>query len=136
MIKAIITGFVTGIIISAILIGATYVRGFLPDTFTANLFFIALFFLCIAGVIWLSLNYYCKKSAVKWMSLSVTGLISSAIAALLVTIFQAPAHTPLYSYNFRDLMTILFLITITIVAIYYVRNRNRLPQQKNQELIF
>ncbi len=91
MIKAIITGFVAGIIISAILIGATYMRGLLPNTFTANLFFIALFFFCIAGVIWLSLNYYCKTSAVKWMSLSVTGLISSAIAAMLVTIFQAPA---------------------------------------------
>ena len=134
MIKAIVTGFVTGIIISAILIGATYMRGFLPDTFTANLFFIALFFFCIAGVIWLSLNFYCKTSAVKWMSLSVTGLISSAIAAMLVTIFQAPAHIALY--NFRDLMTVLFLVTITIVAIYYVRNRNRLPQPKDQELIF
>jgi len=134
MIRAIVTGFVTGIIISAILIGATYVRGFLPNTFTANLFFIALFFSCIAGVIWLSLNFYCKTSAVKWMSLSITGLISSAIAAMLVTIFQAPANIALY--NFRDLMTVLFLITITIVAIYCVRNRNRLPRQKDQELIF
>lgn len=134
MIKAIITGFVTGIIISAILICATYVRSFLPDTFTANLFFVALFFSCIAGVIWLSLNYYCKTSAVKWMSLSVTGLISSAIAAMLVTIFQAPADIALY--KFRDLASVLFLVTITIVSIFYVRNRNRLPQQKNEELIF
>lgn len=134
MIRAIVTGFVTGIIISAILIGATYARGFLPDTFTANLFFITIFFSAIAGVIWLSLNYYCKSSAVKWMSLSITGIISSIIAAVLVTIFQAPANIALY--NFRDLMVVLGLVSLTIVAIYYVRNRNRVPSQNNQELIF
>jgi hypothetical protein len=134
MIKAIITGFVTGVIISAILVGATYIRGFyLPDTFTANLFFMALFFVSIAGVLWLGLNYYCKTSAVKWMTLSVTGIISSVIAAILVTIFQAPFKVALY--NFRDLMIVLFIISLAIAAIYYVRNRKRDPQE-NQELIF
>lgn len=137
MIKAILTGFVTGIIISAILIGATYLRSFLPDTFTANLFSLTFFFCSIAGVLWLSLNFYCKSSEVKWMSLNLTGLISSVIAAILVTIFQSPASSALY--NFRDLMVVLLLISVTIAAIYYVRNRNRIRgyhHSKNQELIF
>jgi hypothetical protein len=135
--KAIMTGFFTGIIISAILICATYVRRFLPDTFTANLFYMSFFFVCIVGVLWSSLNHYCKTSAVKWMTLSLSGIISSIIAAVLVTIFRAPLSYALY--NFRDLMVVLFLISTTIAAIYYIRNRNRIPDHansKNQELIF
>ena len=174
--KAVVTGFFTGIIISAILISGTYVRRFLPDTFTANLLFLTLFFGSIVATTWWSLNYYCKTSAVKWMSLNVTGIISSIIAALAVSIhgfmysrfmvsgymdeimkvsegqwqkqsqsaesllgewFQTPANYALY--NFRDLMIVLFLITLTIAAIYYIRHRNRRPDHysdKNQELIF
>lgn len=137
MIKAILTGLITGIIISIILIGATFVRGFLPDTFTANLFFITFFFAGIVGVLWLSLNYYSRTSAVKWMSLSMTGIISSIIAAIIVSVFQSPLH--ISWYNFRDLIAVLFLISLTIAAIYYVRHRNRIPGQhhsKNEELIF
>lgn len=84
--KAAITGFFTGVIISGLLIGATYVRRFLPDTFTANLLFLTVFFGGIVSVLWLSLNHYCKNSAVRWKSLSITGIISSLIAALLVSL--------------------------------------------------
>jgi hypothetical protein len=94
--KAVITGFFTGIIISAILIGGTYLRRFLPNTFTANLLFLTFFFGSIVTVLWLSLNHYCKTSAVKWKSLSITGIISSLIAALLVTL-----HGLMYS-RFTD----------------------------------
>lgn len=135
--KAAITGFFTGIIISAVLICAMYIRPMLPDTFTANLFFMAFFFISIACVLWLSLNYYCKTSEVKWMTLSVTGILSSIIAAILVTVFAEPLGYALY--NFADLATVLFLVSISIVGIYYVRNRNRIPDHansKNQELIF
>lgn len=146
------------------MICATYVRRFLPDTFTANLLFLLLFFSGIVAVIWLSLRYYSRTSTVKWMSLSLMGVISSIIAALLVT-----AHGFMYSrfsdpyyfdeilqfskqewartnsaaesligdwswfnntfdyalYNFRDLIVALFLISLTIAAIFYIRNRNR-----------
>jgi ABC-type xylose transport system permease subunit len=135
--KAVITGFFTGVIISAILICAAYVRPFLPDTFTANLFYMTFFFTSIVCVLWLSLNFYCKRSAVKWMTLSITGMIASVIAAILVTLFRAPLSYALY--NFRDLSVVLLLISISIAAIYYVRNRNRIPDHansKNQELIF
>lgn len=176
--KAAITGLFTGIFISAILIGGTYVRRFLPDTFTANLLFLTLFFGSIVATIWLSLNYYSRTSVVKLMSLNITGIISSIIAALLVSIhgflysrfrdpgyfdeimkiskenwhkrtiasesflgdwtwFQVPANYAFY--NFRDLMVVLFLLSITIALIYYLFNRNRMPDHpnsKNQELIF
>lgn len=94
--KAVITGLVTGIIISLILIGGTYLRRFLPDTFTANLLFLILFFGSIVTTVWLSLHLYCRRSVVKWMTLSVTGIISSIIAALLVSI-----HGYMYS-RFTD----------------------------------
>src|SRR4051812_20024089 len=84
--KAVVTGFFTGIITSAILIGGTYLRRFLPNTFTANLLFLTLFFGSIVTVLWLSLNFYCKSSTVKWKSLAMTGFISSIIAAFLVSI--------------------------------------------------
>lgn len=84
--KAVITGFFTGVIISGIMIGGTYLRRFLPHTFTANLLFITFFFGSIVSVLWLSLNYYCKDSVVRMKSLSVTGIISSIIAAMLVTL--------------------------------------------------
>lgn len=135
--KAILTGFFTGIIISAILICATFVRPWLPDTFTANLFFMAFFFFGIVGVLWLALNYYCRSSEVKWMTLSVTGIISSIIAAVIVSAFSPPlGHT---MYRFLDLAIVLFIVSISIAGIYYVRNRNRMPENimsKNQELIF
>lgn len=136
MSKAIITGFVTGIIISGILIGATYIRGLLPDTFTANLFFLVFFFSSIACALWVSLNIYCKTSAVRWMTLTITGVVASVIAAVLVSVFQSPSSLVLY--NFRDLMAVLSLTSLTIAAIYYMTNRNRSSQDhsKNQELIF
>lgn len=97
--KAVITGFITGVIISALLIAGTYLRRFLPDTFTANLLFLIFFFGSIVTVLWLSLNHYCKNSAVRWMSLSATGIIASLIAALLVSLhgfmysrFSDPAY--------------------------------------------
>ena len=97
--KAIVTGLFTGIIISAILIGGTYLRRFLPNTFTANLLFLIIFFGSIVSVLWLSLHHYCKNSAVRWKSLTFTGIISSIIAALLVSIhgfmysrFSDPAY--------------------------------------------
>lgn len=90
--KAIITGLITGIIISAILICGTYLRRFLPDTFTANLLFLIFFFGSIVTVLWLSFNHYCKTSAVRWKSLSITGIVSSIMAALLVSM-----HGYLYS---------------------------------------
>lgn len=134
MSKAIITGFVTGIVISGILIGATYIRGLLPDTFTANLFFLVFFFSTIAGTLWLSLNIYCKTSAVRWIALTVTGVVASIIAAVLVSIFQIPSNVVLY--NFLDLISVLFLTSLTIAAIYYMLNRNRSHHKNNQELIF
>jgi hypothetical protein len=170
--KAVITGFFTGVIISAILIGGTYLRRFLPNTFTANLLFLTLFFGSIVTVIWLSLIHYCKNSAVKWKSLTVTGIISSVIAALLVSLhgfmysrFSDPAYideimqvsqqkwqstgdaaesffqVPINSawYNFRDLIVVLVLLSITITIIFYIRNRKRQPYQnsrENHELIF
>jgi hypothetical protein len=176
--KAVTTGIFTGIIISAILIGGTYLRRFLPHTFTANLLFILIFFGSIVATLWLSLNHYCKTSAVRWKSLSITGTISSLIAAMLVSIhgymysrftdpayideilqfsqqkwaktnnaaesmigswawYQSPVNYALS--NFRDMGIVLFVISLTIAAIYYVRNRNRMPDHgntKNQELIF
>lgn len=175
--KAVITGLFTGIIISAILICGTYVRRFLPDTFTANLLFLVLFFGSIVTVLWLSLHHYCKTSEVKWKSLSITGMISSIIAALLVSVhglmysrFTDPAYldeimqisqqkwentnnaaesligswtwfqNPFNSlwYNFRDLIIVLFLLSITITIIFYLTNRKRLPYQdkEDHELIF
>lgn len=170
--KAVITGFCTGIIISAILIGGTYLRRFLPHTFTANLLFLTFFFGSIVTVLWLSLHHYCRSSAMKWKSLGITGVISSIIAALLVSIhgflysrFTDPAYldeimllskqkwektndaaesfigdwtwfqTPMdiaWS-NFRDLMILLFLTSLTITVIFYLMNRNRLPQRREQE---
>ena len=176
--KAIITGLFTGLIISMILIGGTYLRRFLPHTFTANLMFLVFFFGSIVTVIWLSLNHYCKRSEVKWMSLSVTGVIASIIAALLVSIhgymysrftdpayldeimqvskrqwqstnqaaesfigdwtwFQSPLNSALY--NFRDLIILLFVLSLSITLVYYLVNRKRLPNHKenqDHELIF
>jgi hypothetical protein len=86
--KAVVTGLFTGVIISTILIGGTFLRRFLPDTFTANLVFLTLFFGSIVTVLWLSLHHYCKKSAVKWKSLTTSGIISSVIAALLVSVYS------------------------------------------------
>lgn len=176
--KAVFTGFFTGIIISAILIGGTYIRRFLPDTFTANLLFLTFFFGSIVTVLWLSLNFYCKSSEVKWKSLTITGVFSSVIAAIMVSThgylysrFNGPAYldeimqlskqkwqntnevaesfignwtwfqTPfnLAMYNFRDLIILLCIISISITMIYYFRNRKRLPNQshkENHELIF
>ena len=134
MSKAIITGLVTGIIISGILIGATYIRGLLPDTFTANLFFLVFFFASIAGSLWISLNIYCKTSAVRWITLTVTGVVASVIAAVLVSFFQLPSSLVLY--DFIDLTAVLFLTSLTIAAIYYMLNRNRADHKNNQELIF
>ena len=152
--RPVITGFFTGVIISGILISGTYVRRFLPDTFTANLLFLSLFFSGIVIVLWLSLHHYCKRSAVKWTTLTFTGTISSLIAAFLVSIYgllynqfdqnnyingimqfsgqtdvgpdewlQIPARYA--ANNFRDLSIALFLMSLLIAAIYYVRNRNR-----------
>lgn len=175
--KAIITGFVTGVIISGILIGGTYLRRFLPHTFTANLLFLTLFFGSIVSVLWLSLTHYCRNSAVQMKSLSVTGIIASIIAAILVSIhsfmysrFTDPAYIDeimqfskqkwqrtndaaeslignwswfhsqsLVWNNFRDLIILLFLTSISITVIYYLLNKNREPYSKkkeNHELIF
>lgn len=170
--KAITTGLFTGLIISVILIGGTYLRRFLPHTFTANLMFFLLFFGSIVAVLWLSLNYYCKRSAVKWMSLSATGVIASISAALLVSIhgfmysrFTGPAYldeilqvskqkwqhtnqaaenfignwtwfqTSMYSalYNFRDLIVLLFVISLSISVVYYLFHRKRMPTQRERE---
>ncbi|MBA4167680.1 MAG: hypothetical protein H0X41_09100 [Chitinophagaceae bacterium] len=135
--KAVITGFFTGIVISAVLICATFARPWLPDTFTANLFFMAFFFFIIVGVLWLALNYYCRSSEVKWMTLSATGVISSVIAAIIFSSFSpAPGHS---MYNFLDLAIVLFIVSVSIAGIYYVRHRNRVQEHitaKNQELIF
>lgn len=175
--KAIITGLFTGLIISVILIGGTYLRRFLPHTFTANLLFLTIFFGSIVGVLWSSLRYYCKRSAVKWMSLGATGVIASIIAALLVSVhgfvysrftdpayldeimqvskqkwqntneaaesfigswtwFQSPLDLALY--NFRDLIVLLFLLSLSISFIFYLINRKRVPndEQNDHELIF
>lgn len=172
--KAVITGLFSGVIISGILIGGTYLRRFLPHTFTANLLFLTLFFGSIVSVLWLSLNYYCKNSVVRMKSLSVTGIISSLIAALLVSLhsfmysritdlgyideilqfskdkwqrtndvaesligtFYAP--TPVW-HNFRDLIILLILTSISIALIYYLLNKNKAPysnKKENHELIF
>lgn len=174
--KAVITGFFTGVIISGILIGGTYLRRFLPHTFTANLLFLTLFFGSIVSVLWLSLKHYCKNSVVKMHSLTVTGIISSIIAALLVSLhsfmysrFSDPAYideimrfskqrwqstndaaeslignwwfnAPSFVwYNFRDLIILLFLTSLSIAIIYYLINKNRMPfsgKKKDHELIF
>lgn len=175
--KAIITGLFTGLIISAILIGGTYLRRFLPHTFTANLMFLALFFGSIVTVIWLSLNFYCKRSELKWMSLSATGVVASIIAALLVSVhgfmysrftdpayldeimqvskqnwkktnqaaesfigdwswFQSPLNSALY--NFRDLIILLFVLSLSITLVYYFVNKKRGQNRESEdhELIF
>ncbi len=173
--KAVITGFFTGVIISGILIGGTYLRRFLPHTFTANLLFLTFFFGSIVSVLWLSLNIYSKNSVVRIKSLSVTGIISSIIAAVLVSFhsylysrFTDPAYIDeimqfskakwqrtndvaeslignwfnppsLVWHNFRDLIILLFLTSISIAIIYYLRHRNKTPysnKKENHELIF
>lgn len=134
MSKAIFTGFVTGIIISGILIGATYLRGLLPDTFTANLFFLVFFFASIACTLWVSLNIYSKTSAVRWISLTVAAIVASLIASVLVSFFELPSNPVLY--DFSDRTMVLFLTSFTIAAVYYMLNRNRSHHSKNQELIF
>ena len=68
------------------------------------------------------------------MTLTITGVIASLIAAVLVTFFQSPSSVVLY--NFLDLMTVLFLTSLTIAALYYMLNRNRHDHQNNEELIF
>ncbi len=133
--RAVITGFFTGIIISGILISATFARPLFPDTFTANLFFLTIFFFSIVGVLWLALNYYCKTSEVKWMTLNTTGVIASISAAVIVSIYSGQMKNSMY--NFRDLAIVLFVISVAIAGIYYARNRNRASAtSKNQELIF
>ena len=136
MIKAVITGFFTGIIISGLLICATFVRTWLPNTFTANLFFLASFFLGVSGVLWLALNYYCRSSEVKWMTLGATGILSSLFAAIIVYASAGPIG--FNKYNFLDLALALLVISVVIAGIYYIRNRNRVldDTHKNQELIF
>lgn len=174
--KALITGLVTGLIISVILIGGTYLRRFLPHTFTANTMFFLLFFGSIVTVLWLSLHHYCKRSELKWMSLGATGVVASIIAALLVSLhgfiysrfsdpayldeimqvskqkwqhtnqaaesfigswFQSPMDVALY--NFRDLIIMLFVLSLTISFIFYLYNKKRHPNQRqneDHELIF
>ena len=173
--KAVITGFFTGVIISGIMIGGTYLRRFLPHTFTANLLFLTFFFGSIVTVLWLSLNYYCRNSVVRMESLSVTGIISSIIAAFLVSLhsvvysrFTDPAYideimqfskakwqrtndvaeslignwfnsSSLVWHNFRDLIVLLFLTSLSIAIIYYLRHKNKTPyssKKENHELIF
>ena len=175
--KAIITGFVTGVIISGILIGGTYLRRFLPHTFTANLLFLTVFFGSIVSVLWLSLNHYCRNSAVRMKSLSISGIIASIIAAMLVSLhsfmysrFTDPAYMDeimqfskqrwqrtndaaeslignwslfhaqnLVWNNFRDLIILLILTSVSIALIYYLLNRNKEPyssKQEDHELIF
>lgn len=173
--KAVITGFFTGIIISGILIGGTYLRRFLPHTFTANLLFLTFFFGSIVSVLWLSLNYYCKNTVVRIKSLTITGIISSIIAAVLVSVhsflysrFTDPAYMDeimqfsnakwtrtnnvaeslignwfiaptLVWNNFRDLIILLFLTSLSIAIIYYLLNKNKAPysnKKENHELIF
>jgi hypothetical protein len=176
--KAIVTGLFTGLIISVILIGGTYLRRFLPHTFTANLMFFLLFFGSIVTVLWLSLNHYCRRSEVRWMSLGATGVVASIIAALLVSVhgfmysrFSDPAyldeilqvskqkwqHTNQAAenfignwtwfqvsmnsalYNFRDLIVLLFVLSLSISVIYYLLNRKRSPNEskgEDHELIF
>lgn len=169
--KAVFTGLFTGIIISAILIGGTYLRRFLPDTFTANLLFLMFFFGSIVTVLWLSLHHYCKTSGVKWRSLTVTGIMASIIAALVVSVhsfmysrFSDPAYldeimalskekwqhtneaaesfignwtwfrSPFDAalYNFRDLIVLLLIISVIISAVYYLMNRKRHPDRRNE----
>jgi len=133
--RAVITGFFSGIIISAVLVCAFYIRSWLPDTFTANLFFIGIFFLSIVSVLWLSLHFYCRSSEVKWMPLNITGIISIMIAVLIVRICAEPLGYAIY--KFMDLAIILFLVSLSIAAVYYAINRNRpYRNSKNQELIF
>jgi hypothetical protein len=176
--KAILTGLFTGLIISVILIGGTYLRRFLPHTFTANMMFFIFFFGSIVTVLWLSLNFYCKSSTVKWMSLGTTGVVASLIAALLVSLhgflysrFSDPAYldeimqvskakwkstnaaaeniignwTWFQSsfdsalYNFRDLIVLLFVISLSISVIFYLIHRKRTPGDRtseDHELIF
>ncbi len=135
MVKAVVTGFFTGIVISAILIGATYLRTYIPYTFTGNLFFKAICFIAITAVVWLSLSYYCKTSAVKWMTLSITGIISSIIAAILVFLLQSPFNTVLY--RFGELIGVLLLVITGIVAVYWISNRNKSKTlYQNEELIY
>jgi hypothetical protein len=100
-------------------------------------------------------------------SLSVTGIIASIIAALLVTLhsfmysrFTDPGYiseimqfskqrwqrtndaigswswfnTPNFIWvNFRDLIILLFLTSISIAVIYYLRNKNRMPYSRTKE---
>ncbi len=175
--KAVVTGLFTGLIISGILIGGTYLRRFLPHTFTANLLFLLVFFGSIVAVLWASLNHYCKRSAMKWMSLGATGIVASIIAALLVSVHgyiysrfsdptyldeimqmskrqwqntnQAaesfigtfswfPSPLDLAIYNFRDMIILLAVLSITISLIFYFFNKKRLPNRRNEdhELIF
>ena len=135
--KAIITGFVTGIAISAVLIGANYARLYLPYTFTANLAFTAFFFFAIVGLLWLSLAWYCRSSEVKWMALNATGIIASIIAAVIVSAYTDQIKNSMF--NFLNVSIALFITSLCIAAIYYARNRNRTQEaahHKNQELIF
>ncbi len=136
MVKATVTGFFAGIVISAILIAATYLRGYIPYTFTGNLFFRVICFVSITSVIWLSLNYCCKTSSIKWMNIGLSGVISGIIAAILVFIFQSPSNTT--TYPLSELLIVLLLVIIGIVIVYYIKNRNKrkLPYQHNQELIY
>lgn len=135
--KAVITGSFTGVVISAVLIGANYARFYLPYTFTANLVFTAFFFFTIVALLWLSLAYYCRSSQVKWLPLNATGIIASIIAAVIVSSYTGTIKHSMF--NFFNVSIALFLISIAIAAIYYARNRNKVQEtaeSKNQELIF
>ena len=173
--KAINTAVATGIILSLIFIGGSFVKQILPiDSKMDQIVFAVLFFGVIVLTLWIAMNNYSRSKVVRWGSLNLTGIIASLIAAVIFSItaflyarYIQPGYlseltsgsksvaaeeyalsvsgqgwnwlkTPLHFawYNFQEAITVLFIITIVIGSVYYILHRNRVPDERNHELIF
>lgn len=84
--KAFNIGIATGFILSLVLIGSMYVKQLFPSgNFVFELVFLLALFAIIAVTLWVSMNYYCRSSAVQWGSLNFTCLIACVMAAVIVS---------------------------------------------------
>jgi len=82
--KAVYTGIVTGIILTIILILGTLCRIVLQaDTVVANLTFIIIFIIAIAGTLWIAMERYNRSSITSWSLLNLVAIITSITTALL-----------------------------------------------------
>ena len=100
--KALNTGIVTGVVLSLVFIGGSYIETLLPARSLSNqLVFLSMFFGVIIYTLWVGMKSYSRSSGVKWGKLNLTGLIASIMAAgifsgaaYLYTKFIHPEYLP------------------------------------------